>query len=110
MFFLCMLMMVSNRYDVVWENTDVYIEVYDNIDPYTFLPIAQLYLNGEPILTDNITYERGVDRTFLSVLTSVELKTFYIKYRVHFLSYGVTDTVTIAFHIVDRTPPTVSLT
>lgn len=110
MFFLCMLMMVSNRYDVVWEHTDVYIEVYDNIDPYTFLPIAQLYVNGEPIQTDNVTYERGVDRTFLSVLTSVEIKTFYIKYRVHFLSYGVTNTITIAFHIVDRTPPSVSLT
>ena len=110
MFFLCMLMMVSNRYDVVWEHTDVYIEFYDNIDPYTFLPIAQLYVNGEPIQTDNVTYERGVDRTFLSVLTSVEIKTFYIKYRVHFLSYGVTNTITIAFHIVDRTPPSVSLT
>jgi len=109
MLFLWMLFFSAPQYEVVWEHTNVYIEVYDDVDAYTMLPEAYLYHNGNVVATTLITYERGVDRTFLSVLTSVELKTFYIKYRVHFLSYGITDTVTIAFHIVDTTPPEVTL-
>ena len=109
MLFLWMLMFAQPQYEVVWEHTNVYIEVYDDVDAYTMLPEAYLYRDGVVVGTSQVTYERGVDRTFLSVLTSVELKTFYIKYRVHFLSYGISDTITIAFHIVDKTPPEVTL-
>lgn len=109
MFFLFMMLFNQPQYEVVWDHQNVNIEVYDEVDAYTMLPEATLYKDGQIVPTTRITYERGVDRTFLSVLTSVELKTFYIKYRVHFLSYGVTDTVTIAFHIVDTTPPEVNV-
>lgn len=109
MFLLCMMMLNIPSYDVVWDHQDVYIEVYDEVTSYTMLPEATLMIDGKTVETDEIFYERGVDRTFLSVLSSVELKTFYIKYRVHFLSYDITHTQTIAFHIVDTTPPEVAL-
>ncbi len=36
-------------------------------------------------------YERGVERTFLSVLHTKEVKSFFIKYRVHAQEYDLTE-------------------
>ena len=78
MFFLLWSLLNVQQFDVVWTHQEVYINVYDDVQSYTLLPEATLYVNGEQVITNHMTYERGVDRTFLSVLTSVELKTFYI--------------------------------
>jgi hypothetical protein len=82
MFFLTLMALISNiGYNVVWNDLDVYIPLNEEVTPYTLIPSVFVYYNNEKLENLDIYYHRGVERTFLSVVNSRDVKTFYIKYR-----------------------------
>ena len=108
MFFLTMMALLSNiQYNVVWKDLDVYIPLHEEVTPYTLIPSVEVYVDQKKVDGLDIYYHRGVERTFLSVVHSREVKTFYIKYRVYIPSIGVDEVVTVSFHIIDITIPTI---
>lgn len=110
MFFLTMMALLSNiQYNVVWKDLDVYIPLHEEVTPYTLLPSVEVYVDQKKVDGLDIYYHRGVERTFLSVVHSREVKTFYIKYRVYIPSIGVDEVVTVSFHIIDITTPTIQV-
>lgn len=110
MFFLTMMALLSNlQYNVVWKDLDIYIPLHEEVTPYTFIPSVEVYLDQKKVDGLDIYYHRGVERTFLSVLHSREVKTFYIKYRVYIPSIGFDEVVTVSFHIIDITKPTIEV-
>ena len=110
MFFLTLMALISNiGYNVVWNDLDVYIPLNEEVTPYTLIPSVFVYYNNEKLENLDIYYHRGVERTFLSVVNSRDVKTFYIKYRVYIPSIGVDEIATVAFHIVDTIKPTIQI-
>ncbi|MFH0767650.1 MAG: hypothetical protein ABH890_00030 [Bacillota bacterium] len=91
---------------VEWINHRLDIPLEANIENYKELPEARLFIDD--ILTEDplMFYERdGVDHTFFSVVTTSYVKSFTIRYRVHFPTYDLIHTEDIIFNIVDLIPP-----
>lgn len=110
MFFLSFIFFLNTQsYQVVWHHQDIYIPLETEVTPYTLLPYVEVYQNNEVLEDIEIFYQRGVERTFLSVIQSREVKTYHIKYRVYIPSINYDEIVTISFHIVDLIPPEVTV-
>ena len=111
MFFLLMALLFTQNHDVTLEFSNTVVEMPLGANPYDYveLPYAKVMRDGQPIDHARIIYERGVERTFLSVLHTKEVKSFYIKYRAHAPDYNISQTVTITFSVYDDIPPTVTL-
>ena len=111
MFFLLMALLFTQNHDVTLEFSNTVVEMPLGANPYDYveLPNAKVMRDGQPIENARIIYERGVERTFLSVLHTKEVKSFYIKYRAHAPDYNISQTVTITFSVYDDIPPTVTL-
>ncbi|PKK99319.1 MAG: hypothetical protein CVV57_02020 [Tenericutes bacterium HGW-Tenericutes-2] len=89
-----------------WINDFLTIPLHDNIDNYTYLPEATLYIDGVKINDPRMFYERnGVEWTFISTVNSGVVKAYYIKYRVNYPTYNISQVKTITFNIVDLMPP-----
>lgn len=111
MFFLLLGLLLSQDHHETLEFYHTVVEMPLGANPYDYveLPYAKVIKSGQPIEDARIIYERGVERTFLSVLHTKEVKSFYIKYRAHAPDYNISQTVTITFSVYDDIPPTVSL-
>lgn len=111
MFFLLLGLLFSQDHHETLEFYNTVIEMPLGANPYDYveLPYAKVMKDGQPIEHARIIYERGVERTFLSVLHTKEVKSFYIKYRAHAPDYNISQTVTITFTVYDDIPPTVTL-
>lgn len=95
---------------VEWINHRLDVPLQANIENYKELPEAKLYIDEILIEDPLMYYERdGVDRTFFSVVTTSYVKSYTIRYRVHFPTYHVIHTEDIIFNIVDLIPPTIQL-
>jgi hypothetical protein len=91
--------------NVIWEDDHLTIDLFEPIEHYVEQPSARLFEGEQERIDPDVYYERGVDRTFLSVVQTSHVHTYYIKYRVHFPTYGIVDTHTIVFDVVDRIAP-----
>lgn len=94
-------------YQVSWIQDELYLKLGDQVSDYIYLPEAELYQDSILIEDPLMFYERGVDRTFISVIQTNLVKTYQVKYRVHFPSHNITHTQTITFHVIDDIPPTI---
>ncbi|MFP4178161.1 MAG: hypothetical protein ACLFTZ_05295, partial [Acholeplasmataceae bacterium] len=90
---------------VVWADDHLTVDLFEPIENYVERPSARLFDGEEERIDPDVYYERGVDRTFLSVVQTSHVHTYYIKYRVHFPTYGIVDTHTVVFEVVDREAP-----
>ena len=89
-----------------WINDFLTIPLHDNIDNYTYLPEARLYIDDVKINDPTMFYERnGVEWTFITTVNSGVVKAYYIKYRVNYPTYNISQVKTITFNIVDLIPP-----
>ena len=89
-----------------WINDQLTIPLHDNIDNYTYLPEATLYIDGVKIHDPRKFIERnGVEWTFITTVNSGVVKTYYIKYRVNYPTYNISQVKTITFNVVDLIPP-----
>lgn len=97
--------------EIRWTNDILYLPLHDNVDDYRFRPEASLYIDGVLKKDPLMYYERnGVERTFISTVNTSVVKSYTIKYRVHFPTYNVSSTKSIVFVIQDKTPPVISKT
>lgn len=92
-------------YNIVWENKVVEIPLYESVEEYLYLPKAKVYVNNQVIENANSYYEYGVNHTFISVVNSNHVKSFFIDYKVYFPTQNIESVQTIEFKIVDLTPP-----
>lgn len=100
--------MASLQYDIRWKNDVLNIPLHDPIDHYRFLPEATLFISGMKVTDPLMYYERnGVEWTFISTVNTSVVRTYTIKYKVHFPTYSLTSTHAIQFVIVDLIPPTI---
>ncbi|MDX9692156.1 MAG: hypothetical protein RBT45_06835 [Acholeplasmataceae bacterium] len=91
---------------VEWINTHVIIPLKENLYDYTELPEAFLYIDGILVDDPEIAYQRdGVERTFISTVSTSYVKTYTIYYRVIFPSYDISHVKAISFEIKDMEPP-----
>lgn len=102
---LIMFVNLLSMYKVVWEDIDINIPLNDNTNLYYDIPQANLYDNNNNLIKTDVYYEKGVNHTSLNVVNSRHVKVFRIDYRVHFEEYGISQTQTIHFNIVDNEPP-----
>lgn len=111
MFFLLMGLLFTQNHDVTLEFYNTVVEMPLGSNPYDYIeiPYAKVIKDGQTIDHARIIYERGVERTFLSVLHTKEVKSFYIKYRAHAPEYNISHTVTITFSVYDDIPPSITL-
>jgi hypothetical protein len=94
---------------VEWIDTHVIIPLKDNLYDYIEIPEAKLYLDGHETTDHLIFYERnGVQRTFVSTITTSYVRTYTIYYRVTFPSYDISHTQAITFEIKDFEPPVIT--
>jgi len=111
MFFLLISLLLSPSPQVTFEFHHTVVEMPLGANPYDYveLPHAKVFVDGVEDTDARVIYERGVERTFLSVLHTKEVKSFFIKYRVHAPEYDLTETITIRFNVYDDIPPTITL-
>lgn len=111
MFFLFLSVLFSPTPQVTFEFHHTVVEMPLGANPYDYvdLPYAKVFVDGVEDTDARMIYERGVERTFLSVLHTKEVKSFFIKYRVHAPEYDLTETITIRFHVYDDIAPTITL-
>lgn len=111
MFFLLLSVLFSPTPQVTFEFHHTVVEMPLGANPYDYvdLPYAKVFVDGVEDTDARVIYERGVERTFLSVLHTKEVKSFFIKYRVHAPAYDLTETITIRFNVYDDIAPTITL-
>jgi len=91
---------------VEWINVELDVPLFENIEDYKFIPEARLYIDGELTNDPEMFYERdNVDHIFFSVITTSNVRTYNVRFRVHFPSFDVVHTQDIVYHIVDISPP-----
>ena len=91
---------------VQWTFDWLDIPLFGNLSDYVELPTATLFINGNIVYDPEMYYVRnGVERTFISTVNTKVVKSYHIKYRVHFPSYYQSYTHTIVFNIYDDIPP-----
>ncbi|MBU1142317.1 MAG: hypothetical protein KKH92_01590, partial [Firmicutes bacterium] len=79
-----------------WINDFLTIELNENIDSYTYLPEAKLYIDDVLVIDPRMFYERnGVEWTFISTVNTKVVKAYYIKYRVNYPTYNISQVRTI---------------
>ena len=106
MVFLLFSMLTQPTWRVVWENDVVIIPLYESAEDYRYVPVATLYIDGEPVIDPNMYYEtNGVERTFFSTINTTIVKRYSVRYRVFFPSYHLQSAHTIVFHVVDQIAP-----
>ena len=89
-----------------WINDFLTIELNENIDNYTYLPEATLYINDIVINDPRMFMERnGVEWTFITTVNTNVVRAYQIKYRVNYPTYNISQVKTITFNIVDLIPP-----
>ena len=89
-----------------WINDFLTIELNENIDSYTYLPEAKLYIDDIQVIDPRMFYERnGVEWTFISTVNTKVVKAYSIKYRVNYPTYNISQVRTITFNIVDLISP-----
>ncbi|MDO9629685.1 MAG: hypothetical protein Q7I99_07265 [Acholeplasmataceae bacterium] len=89
-----------------WINDFLNIELKENIDNYTYLPEATLYINDVLTFDPRMFYERnGVEWTFITTVNTNVVRAYNIKYRVNYPTYNISQVKTITFNIVDLKPP-----
>ncbi|MFA6801416.1 MAG: hypothetical protein WCR19_04855, partial [Acholeplasmataceae bacterium] len=105
MSFLLSLLAVIGSYQVVWQQTEVDVKLYDSIYEYVEIPTASLYIDGELIDTE-VTYRyNGVNKTFISTVITSYVKSYAIDYEVYFIDYDIKETMTIHFNVIDDIAP-----
>ena len=92
-------------YKVVWKNTVIDIPLNDNIYDYVDYPEASLYDLNDFLVSTDYYYEKGVNRTSLSVVNSKHVKSFRIIYRVTYSELDISFDEEIIFNIIDNKPP-----
>jgi hypothetical protein len=97
----------DTTYVVEWSNTSIEVPLGADIYNYVYLPEAHLYIDGILYQDSNMFYERGVDHTFISVMSTSNVKTYNIHYQVTYPSLQYSNIHNITFNIVDNIPPTV---
>jgi hypothetical protein len=108
MSFLLSLMSLFNilTIRIDWINDFLTIPLHENIDNYTYLPEATLYIDNVKIIDPRMFYERnGVEWTFITTVNSGVVKAYYIKYRINYPTYNISQVKTITFNIVDQISP-----
>lgn len=107
LFSLCQIIAFTSSY-VQWINEHIIIPLKANISQYVDVPKAVLYVDGQEVYDSAMYYERnGVNRTFISTVSSFYVKTYTIYYKVTFPTYGISHTQAIIFDIRDFDPPTI---
>ncbi|MGB0202752.1 MAG: hypothetical protein ACPGJL_00620 [Acholeplasmataceae bacterium] len=111
MFFLLISLLLSPSPKITFEFHHTIVEMPLGANPYDYveLPYAKVFVDGVEDTDARVIYERGVERTFLSVLHTKEVKSFFIKYRVYAPEYDLTETITIRFNVYDDIAPTITL-
>lgn len=109
MFFLLLGLLLSPNKDIEIQFYETVVNMPLGSNPYDYvhIPYAKVIVEGIEVNDAHIIYERGVERTFLSVLHTKEVKSFDIKYRAHAPDYKISKTVTITFKVYDDIPPTI---
>ena len=80
--------------------------LYANVYDYVEKPQASLYINDQLMTDPKMYYERnGVERTFVSTISTSFVKSYTIYFRVHFPTYNESHTKAIHFEIRDFEPP-----
>ena len=108
MSFLLSLMSLFNilTIRVDWINDFLTIELNENIDNYTYLPEAFLYIDNQLVTDPRMFMERnGVEWTFITTVNTSVVRAYHIKYRVNYPTYNISQVKTITFNIVDLIPP-----
>lgn len=106
MSFLFSIFTLIASYQVIWTHTFIDVKLGDQIEDYTKIPSAQLYIDGKLIDT-NATYQyNGVNRTFISTVQTSYVKAYEIDYEVYFSEYDISHIATITFNVCDQIPPT----
>ncbi|TNF08852.1 MAG: hypothetical protein EP317_02175 [Bacillota bacterium] len=94
---------------VEWIHTHVVIPLKENVYDYIDLPEAKLYVDGNEVSDHMMFYERnGVQRTFLSTISTSYVRAYTIYYRVTFPTYNLSHTQAITFEIKDFEPPVIT--
>jgi hypothetical protein len=89
-----------------WINDFLTIELNQNIDNYSYLPEASLYINDVLVKDPRMFYERnGVEWTFISTVNTKVVRAYNIKYRVNYPTYNISQVKTITFNVVDLIAP-----
>ncbi|VEU80358.1 hypothetical protein [Haploplasma axanthum] len=96
---------ILSMYKVVWKNTVIDIPLNDNIYDYVDYPEASLYDLNDFLVSTDYYYEKGVNRTSLSVVNSKHVKSFRIIYRVTYSELDISFDEEIIFNIIDNKPP-----
>lgn len=93
---------------IEWFCTEVLVQLGDNIEHYMMIPEAKLYQDGILINDPDIEYIRdGVERTFKSVINTNIVKSYILKFRVTFPTYGQSSVQPISFQVIDEIPPVI---
>lgn len=104
-------MMTVMNTEIRWKNDVLYMSLNDNVDDYRFLPEASLWINGIKVDDPLMYYERnGVERTFISTVNTAVVRSYTIKYRVHFPTFNISSTKSIIFQVDDHIYPTITKT
>ncbi|MFU8793609.1 MAG: hypothetical protein ACNA7K_06240 [Acholeplasmataceae bacterium] len=96
-----------NQIQIQWINDILSIRLNEPLSQYEDLPQAILYIDDKEVINPNVYYEKGVDRTFLSVVNTGIVRSYEVKYRVTFLDYNISQTHLIIFDVVDEIPPVI---
>ncbi|MCK9236086.1 MAG: hypothetical protein WC225_03080 [Acholeplasmataceae bacterium] len=92
--------------EVVWENTVVNVPLGSDIYDYVETPQARLFIDGNEIKSTTPKYIRnGVNRTFISVISTSHVRNYHVYFKVIFEEYQFEHIVQITFQVVDITPP-----
>lgn len=108
-FLLSMVTMVTFlSTEIRWKQDVLHVPLHENIDNYRFLPEASLWIHGIRVHDALMYYERnGVEWTFISTVNTAVVRSYMIKYKVHFPTYNISQIKTIIFHVEDRIPPVI---
>lgn len=107
---ILLLLSIMNIYTIKWTNTIIEIPLGENVSNYIELPKAELYEKNKLLTNELHYYERGINRTSLTVLNSNYVKEFKIDYGVTYYELGISFEHTITFKIVDMIPPEILIT
>ncbi|MDY0276626.1 MAG: DUF5011 domain-containing protein [Acholeplasma sp.] len=103
-----MLMTLLSSYRIKWVDTNLKIRLNEDVSEFIMMPQAILFDSEGRTIDDAVYYyERGVNRTSLSVLNSKHVKTYHIDYRVTYYELGISFVQTIIFDIIDDIDPVI---
>ena len=89
---------------IVWENTTVRIPLGGDIEEYSLIPKASIYVNGVLTETD-VYYDRNANYTSLDEFTSSIPGTHIVFYEATFPKYNIAEMTEITCIVYDNTFP-----